>query len=1112
MAMRWLGCVAVLSLAVSTARDAQAQVTITPKELDFGAVRVDNAAVLSTTRTFNISNEGTAAITVTGLAFTTAGTEFVNVPPPGVNFEILPGANFDFTVRFNPAQAGMRSNGLTVTTSASAAETVQLTGIGTTAIIGVTDVAFGVVGNGTTSPANILVSNTSSSFPGVLRVTNAVISGGDGWFSFDANGGGCAGQATCGFGGGFDIGPGAPQLTRNVGVRCSPPAGASGTRTATVQFGSDSDANTDDTSMLSCTAGRADIGVSTTSLAYGSVVVGESLARSVTVSNTGNSTLLYTVSKSGATNGQFTLSGCHESCSVLPGSSQIFTLTYVPTTLGNAAVALSIASNDPDVADNPLAISITARGIASQIAGPLSVAFGDLDVGKAGTQMLSISNTGEAPLLITNTSFQTGAAADYTVTAGPHGNQMTTVAPGGTASWTLRCSPSAMGNRDTNFRILSNSFTSGTLNVPLTCRGMQGILAVSPASHNFGPTPENTVKTQAFTLRNDGNVQVTGISAVVAPLMKGYSLVAPPPATLAAGATAMLTARFAPLSGTDGDPATITFTGSWSTMAPATTTTAVFHMNGDGLTTGYDVSPALVQFGSLRFDAIATQTFCIINSSEAEVAILPMTVVTGAGTTTGELAITLIRKPAAGVQCNGTGATVGLGATTTLQPNERLEVTVRADPANRIGPLNGTITVNSNLGITRVVTLAATSITGTLSLTPGAALELGTVDVQGAPVTQLLTISNTGDAVLDLTGFTRGTGSAPEFAFTLPPNTNLQPGASIQIPVTYTPTTARAPGSEDTATLAHAIAGDLSVPAMMSVVTMRARGIDRTLEVTDTPVFPDTFRNPGSTAPVRPVTITNTGEAPLDISAVMVSNDPEVWELTNPAPVVVAPGASHDFLVRFLPTRPGRAPDAALHLVNDDVEGGPPITPRTTVVDLRGNGRDRAVMFAPFGDGVNVGYTGIGVPVTIEGALQVTNMDPDATHRIREIRLDGAEVFTIAGAPAGIDVPPMETATFAVSFDPTEQGVFIGTAVLFLDEDTQAQAQVKISGHAVYVDARGGGGCAVGGGADGAGGLAVIALAAVVGIARRRRRARRRGDRGARGARRAGRGGAPTTS
>ncbi len=1077
----WLRSVVMVAVLGSGAAYAAPVISVQPQ--DFGSVRVASAATTTAVLTFDIQNTGDTTLTITGVQImgTDAG-DFTIMAGPGPNTDVAPSEAVEITVVFDPQAPGPRSATLEITSNDPASPTSSaLTGTGTSALISVTDVTFGIVTHGTTTTGTTTVSNAAAANQGPLHVTSAAIDGGDGWFTFDTNGAAdCQGDTTCTFG--VDV---PPDLL--VGVRCSPPAGATGDQTATLTFTSDGELVTgaDPVATLSCTAGRADLDVMTASLAFGDVPVNPSPApsQSITIGNAGNQTLTFNAAVVASPFSSFyTLGGCATACAVAPGTTEQFTVTFNPTspTIPDANVDIEVVpTNDPDTAS--VTIPVTGRGVGALIDAPTSLpSFDDVEVGKlSGTQTLTITNTGNAPLVISDASFASGGS-DYIAMTGTTGPQMTTVPPMGSVSWDLVCQPSTHGSRPGTFRIASNSTAQSLADVSLACTGRQGVLAVSVPGGgtliDFGSVAEGVVDTETFTLSNTGNVTVLGIAAVVDPATAGYSIDPagnPVPSSLAPGASVTLTVRFAPLGSAAGGPADITFTGDWG-VTP-TQTTAVLELDGTGLTADYELVPDTIDFGDLRFDTTLDRTFCIRNSGQAALQIVdPMPIAPTSPTVTGEFLVVDIRRPTA---CGAGDGTTGLTLPQPLTAGQVLEVTVRADPDDRAGLLQATLTVNSSLSVspTRTLSLLGNSTTGAFTLAPGSLVDFGAVDVQGPPATQTIKITNNGTGPLDLTGFQR-TADA-EFTFTLPPDTTLQPTQALDIVVTYKPVVASPAGSEETVTLSHAIAGDLDGPTSQAIV-LRGRGIDRDLELAATPAFPDTFRNPGDLAPVRGARIRNLGEAALKVSAVMLDNGAGVWELLDASPVEIPQGATQEFRVRFAPRTAGRA-EAKLLITHDD-DARPPVS-----IDLVGNGLDRAVRFTP--DTIRIGYTPVGVPVTIEGALVVTSMDPSHAFRITDIRLDEGSPFAIGGLAPELELGPLAERRFAVTFTPDAQGVFTTKARLLLDMDPEATHEVTIEGTAVFVDARGGGGCAAGGSA-GAGGAIVLVLALAGLLGRRRRR------------------------
>ena len=95
-------------------------------------------------------------------------------------------------------------------------------------------------------------------------------------------------------------------------------------------------------------------------LAYGSIVSGQTQDLNVTVRNTGSADLtLIAASITGTDAGQFSLVSTPPA-TLAAGASAEFTLRFSPTSLGSKTAMLSIASNDPD--ENPFTLALMGTG------------------------------------------------------------------------------------------------------------------------------------------------------------------------------------------------------------------------------------------------------------------------------------------------------------------------------------------------------------------------------------------------------------------------------------------------------------------------------------------------------------------------------------------------------------------------------------------------------------------------------------------------------------------------------------------------------------------------------------------------------------------------------
>lgn len=101
----------------------------------------------------------------------------------------------------------------------------------------------------------------------------------------------------------------------------------------------------------------ADIDVTPMSLDFGTVTVGQSVERTLTIRNTGTGTL--TVNSITTSNVQFGVFRLNVSFTVAPGTSVPVTVRFLPSANGSQRGAFSISSNDPDEATVNVAVSGT---------------------------------------------------------------------------------------------------------------------------------------------------------------------------------------------------------------------------------------------------------------------------------------------------------------------------------------------------------------------------------------------------------------------------------------------------------------------------------------------------------------------------------------------------------------------------------------------------------------------------------------------------------------------------------------------------------------------------------------------------------------------------------
>jgi LEA14-like dessication related protein len=258
--------------------------------------------------------------------------------------------------------------------------------------------AFGNLNVGTTATATLTVNNSGSA---PLTVTGI--------------------NYPAGFTGAWS-GAVAPGGSQPVTVTFAPTAEATYGGTVTVTSDATGGVNTIGASGTGTTVTTTRVIGLSGVLAFGNVYVGTTSTATLTISNTGNAPLSvtginYPIGFSGVWNG------------VVPaGGSQAVTVAFAPAAPMSYGGTITVTS-DASGGVNTIAASgagtstVTTRAIG--LSGVL--AFGSVTVGTPATATLTISNTGNAPLVVTGISYPTGFSGAWGGPVPAGGSQPVTV-------------------------------------------------------------------------------------------------------------------------------------------------------------------------------------------------------------------------------------------------------------------------------------------------------------------------------------------------------------------------------------------------------------------------------------------------------------------------------------------------------------------------------------------------------------------------------------------------------------------------------------------------------------------------------------------------------------
>jgi hypothetical protein len=305
---------------------------VSPAAVNFKGVVVGNSA----TATLNLSNTGSAAVTisqasVTGTGFTISGL--------AAGLTIQPGQNSSFAAQFQPTSTGSASGSISISSnSPNSPMTIALTGTGTQPEIGAipSSAPFGNVTVGNTNSQTITLTNGGTAN---LKISQGSVSG---------NGFKITGLSTP-----LTLTPGSNATFNAVFT----PTGA-GKVTGSISLANDAPSSPY-TIALSGTgvAGTQLLSFNVSSLSFGNVNVGSNTSLPATLTNTGNSNV--TISSANTTGAGFTVSGVSSGESLSPNQSIPVTVQFAPSAAGAVNGNLTIVSN---ATNSPTSISLSGTG------------------------------------------------------------------------------------------------------------------------------------------------------------------------------------------------------------------------------------------------------------------------------------------------------------------------------------------------------------------------------------------------------------------------------------------------------------------------------------------------------------------------------------------------------------------------------------------------------------------------------------------------------------------------------------------------------------------------------------------------------------------------------
>ena len=366
-----------------------------------------------------------------------------------------------------------------------------------------------------------------------------------------------------------------------LGVTFTPRA--AGNASATISISSDASNSDVGLQVEGDGAAPGVLSVSPSSLAFGSLIVGNSQKQAGMLSNTGSSAI--TISQATVSGAGFSLTGLTLPATLNPGQSASFNIVFNPQSPGAVNGSVAFIS---DASDSPLNLPLSGTGLApgSLSANPPNLNFGDVVVGKDQSLTETLTNTSTSTVTITDAS---ASGSGFTLNGL---NLPVTLNAGQSTGFNVVFSPESVGSTNGSISITSDA-SNPTLTIPLAGSGIApGTLSPNPSSLSFGSVQVGHDLQLPETLTNTGGADVTITKDTVSGTgfsVSGLNL----PLTLSSGGSTTFNVTFAPQS-------TGTVNGTLTIASDASNPTLNIPLSGNGTPAGQlAVKPSSLNFGDV---------------------------------------------------------------------------------------------------------------------------------------------------------------------------------------------------------------------------------------------------------------------------------------------------------------------------------------------------------------------------------------------------------------------------------------------------------------------------------------------------------------------------------
>ena len=711
-----------------TAKGVAGSLLFSPTTLTFAAVP---AGTVSPSQTATVTNETSASLGITAITVSGHFAQTNNCPS-----SLAAGANCTVSVTSNPTANGNFTGSVNLKDSTGDLTLLYLSGAGGSSGGSVTlspsSFTFPSQATGTTSaPASFTLTNGQST---ALSVSSIVAS--NSVFTESNNcGSSVAANSSC-----------------TISITFTPQS--TGTQTGTLSANDSASGSPQEASLTGTGATAGSITFSPTSLAWGSVAVGNtSGAKVITLTN--NQTVALNIS-SITTGPDFeeTATTCPTApTSVAAGGTCTVSIVSRPESIGTENGAVTFTD---DAANSPQSVPLTGKGVAgSGLFSPTSLTFAAVTTGTVSpSQTAMFTNETSSSLGIATI----GVSGHFAQT----NNCASSLASGASCTFTVTSNPTANGTTTGSVNVKDS--TGNTTLLYLSGAGASpGTVTLSPSSFTFpNQVSGSSSAPVAFTLNNTQSsaVSISSIALSNSVFTETDNCVG----SLAASSSCTISVTFTPQSvGTQ--------TATLSVNDNATGSPQTASLTGTGTTAGSSkvtVTPASYSFPTQGAGTVSPPVAFTLTNGEASA--LAISSISISNTDFAET--------------NNCGSSLASGANCTIS----VEFTPQSSSAQ-----SATLSVNDNAGGSpQTVSLTGNTGAATVKVKP-ANLAFGPQIIGRPSDSQSVTVSNTTSTAVTISSITLS-GSAFSITNTCIPNGSsigtLAGGSSCTISVIFDPSAA----------------------------------------------------------------------------------------------------------------------------------------------------------------------------------------------------------------------------------------------------------------------------------------------------------------------------------